>query len=98
MSVVVPLKEKREILRNSATMTVALTDADQITREYTGRNSSIDGAFLKRNESSTQLPGVGSRVQLRISWPNVTYLDPVDISAEVIHAADDGVGISFHTR
>jgi hypothetical protein len=93
---VVPLKEKRELLRNSVTMIVELTDKDQITRKYTARNFSTDGAFLEKEEQSTPLPEVGSKVQLRISWPLETHLNPVEIGAEVVHAADDGVGVSFH--
>lgn len=93
---VVPLKEKREMLRNSVTMIVEMTDNDQITKKYTARNFSTDGAFLEKTEKSTSLPEVGSKVQLRISWPLETHLNPVEISAEVIHAVDDGVGVSFH--
>ena len=93
---VVPLNEKREMLRNSVTMIVEMTDGDQITRKYTARNFSTNGAFLEKCESSTPLPEVGSKVQLRISWPIETHLEPVAITAEVAHAADDGIGVSFH--
>lgn len=93
---VIPLNEKREMLRNAVNMKVSLTDADGITRDYTARNFSTDGAFLERKEESTPLPTIGSKVKLVISWPLETHLDPVDITAEVAHTKEDGVGVSFH--
>lgn len=56
---------------------------------------SRSGAFLRRRDTTTPLPVVGSLIKILFRWPLDTQMPPVQVEATVVRQADDGVGVRF---
>ncbi len=53
------------------------------------------GAFLLRGDNNGEVPGVGTRVQLKLVWPIDTGTAPLEVAADVMRVGDDGIGVQF---
>ena len=53
------------------------------------------GAYLVKNDDSGEFPEVGMRVNLKLVWPMDTGTPPLEVEADVMRVADDGMGVQF---
>lgn len=65
---------------------------------YTADAFSRTGAFLRRLDKSTPLPGIGDIVKLVLRWPIETKMQPVRVDAKVVRLNEHGVGVQFEIK
>ena len=53
------------------------------------------GAYLVKGDDSGEFPQVGTRVSLKLVWPMDTGTPPLEVEADVMRVADDGMGVQF---
>jgi len=70
-------------------------DANGTTR-FQVIDLSKTGAFLIKEDSSSDSPEVGSRVRLKLTWPMDTDTPPLEVEADVMRVTDEGIGVQFN--
>lgn len=82
-------------IRDAVSLNVELIDPALGILTFSARDFSKSGVFLERTDPSTPLPAVGSTVHLTIKWPLESDASPVEIDANIVRQADDGVAVRF---
>jgi microcystin degradation protein MlrC len=71
------------------------SDATGITK-FQVTDLSKTGAFLIKEDGSSDSPEVGARIRLRLVWPMDTDTPPLEVEADVMRVTEDGIGVQFN--
>jgi hypothetical protein len=87
--------DRRAEPRYPARLEAVVDDEQNGKLFFTASGFSRTGAFLRRRDSGTPLPMIGSVVKLSFNWPIETHIPPVCVEAKVVRHTNEGVGVQF---
>ena len=86
----------REHERMPISVVAEVSSGSNGTTRFQVIDLSKTGAFLIKEDSSSESPEVGTRVHLKLTWPMDTDTPPLEVEADVMRVTDEGIGVQFN--